>query len=94
MSSSLQKDKEARSHVEYSRLSELQKTFMSMSLTVNNSPACSLLSVLYMKAWQLKFVCIQENNHGSGDCLVTLPILGATQIHIAPWHPYLLTFFS
>lgn len=46
--------------MECSRLSELQKMFVSMSLNVNNSPACSLLSVLYMKALQLKFVCIQE----------------------------------
>lgn len=44
--------------MECSRLSELQTMFVSMSLNVNNSPACSLLSVLYMKALQLKFVCI------------------------------------
>lgn len=69
--------------MECSRLSELQKMFVSMSLNVNSSPACSLLSVLYMKALQLKFVCIQENNHGSGDCLVTLPVLGTPQIHKA-----------
>jgi hypothetical protein len=83
MSSSLQKDKEVCSHVEYSRLSGLWKTFMFMSLNVSRSPAWSLLNVLYTKALQLKFVCIQENSRGSADCLVTLPVLSATQIHTA-----------
>lgn len=75
MSSSLQKDKEACSHVECSRLSGLQKQFVFLSLNVSSSSAWSLLNVLYMKALQLKFVCIQENNHASGDCLVTLSVL-------------------
>lgn len=85
MSSSLQKDKEACSHVGCFRLSGLRKTFMFMSLNTSRAPAWSLLSVLYTKALQLKFVCIQENNCSSGDCLVT--VLRATQIHIAsPFH--------
>lgn len=70
MSSSLQKDEDC-SPVVCSRLFELQKMFMFMSLEASSPPACSLLNVLYTKALQLKFVCIQENNVGSGGCILT-----------------------